>query len=367
MIPKLVAYYLPQFHEIPENNEWWGIGFTEWTNLKRAVPLYEGHYQPDLPLNANFYNLLDKEAVLWQTHIAKAHRVDAFNYYHYWFNGRQLLEKPAENFLKWKDIDHEFMFMWANHDWSRSWTGGRELLIKQEYGEKADWINHINYLLPYFEDLRYLKVDNKPAFEIYIGGNIPCLREMMDVWREKCIERGFSGLYLIAHLENGSVHYDREVFDAASFQEHSAALHYFYSRKGFLSRVTRRAKNGLKSAGFLGKSRPRLESYDDVVVNSIEFLQAVISNNIIPQVCTGWDNTPRYGRRGYVVENATPKKFETYLTNVLQLATGVKSEFVFLACWNEWCEGLVLEPTERYQYGYLEAVKAAYENQEFAS
>lgn len=156
---KVIAFYLPQFHETPENNEWWGQGFTEWNNMKAAKPLFEGHNQPRIPLNNNYYNLLDEKTLEWQTKIAREHGVYGFCCYHYWFGSKMLLEKPMEIYLKDKNCDLPFCFCWANETWTNAWAAetesDRKTLIKQEYGDKEEWERHFQYLLPFFKDERY--------------------------------------------------------------------------------------------------------------------------------------------------------------------------------------------------------------------
>ena len=166
---KIIPFYLPQFHEIPENNKWWGEGFTEWTNVRKAKPLFEGHRQPKIPLDNNYYNLMDDNVKIWQAKIAKEHGIFGFCYYHYWFkNGRKLLEKPAEQMLQNQEIDIPFCFCWANENWSKNWDGGnREVIMEQHYGGKQDWEMHFQYLLPFFRDKRYITVHGKPIFVIY--------------------------------------------------------------------------------------------------------------------------------------------------------------------------------------------------------
>ena len=226
---KALAYFLPQYHEIPENDQWWGRGFTEWTNLRKALPLFKGHQIP-VPLNDNYYNLLEKETVVWQTELMKEYEVHGLVYYHYWFLGKKILERPAENLLNWKDIDQKFMFMWANHDWTRSWVGGREILMKQEYGIEQDWLNHIQYLIEFFKDERYIKIDNKPVFQIYIGDKIECFDEMIEVWNTECIRNGFDGIYIIENIDNytkiDNQKYQNKI-DAINIMEHSAAINYW--------------------------------------------------------------------------------------------------------------------------------------------
>ncbi len=359
----LYAYYLPQFHEIKENSLWWGEGFTEWVNLRKARPLYNGHIQPDYPLDKYYYDLDNPATLKKQVEWAKSSGIEGFVYYHYWFEGRQLLEKPAERFLRNKDIAHGLIFMWANHDWTRSWTGGKETLIKQNYGQKNEWVNHIKYLIEFFKDERYKKIRNKPVLEIYQHEHIECLEEMMAVWNQVLKENGFDGIYLVAHLEQFNENeLISNLFSAITYQEHSTGLNYYYRHEGIIKKIVRYIVKRCKYRHLLLNKGPRIANYDDVIKGSIEYLKTINNpqKDIIPQVCTGWDNTPRYGERGYVIENACPDKFESFLSSVCDHAERLNSPLIFLACWNEWCEGLVLEPSEKFGYGYLQAVKNIY-------
>ena len=187
---KIIAFYLPQYHAIPENDQWWGKGFTEWTNVKKAKPLFEGHDQPRIPLNHNYYNLLDDNTKIWQANLAKKYGVYGFCYYHYWFKGgKKLLEKPAEQMLSNKSIDLPFCFCWANENWTRNWDGGnREIMVEQDYGNKDDWECHFQYLLQFFKDKRYITVDGKPLFIIYKPDLIIDIYEMVKYFRQSIVE-----------------------------------------------------------------------------------------------------------------------------------------------------------------------------------
>lgn len=191
---KIIAFYLPQFHDIPENDEWWGKGFTEWVNVKKAKPMYKGHEQPRVPLNNNYYNLLDDEVKVWQAELAKQYGIYGFCYYHYWFNGKLLLEKPMSQMLSNKKIDIPFCICWANEPWTRAWVGEKKVLITQKYGKIDDWVKHFNYLLPFFKDNRYIKNDNKPFFVIYRPEIIGCLKEMVECWDRLAKKNGFKGI-----------------------------------------------------------------------------------------------------------------------------------------------------------------------------
>ncbi len=353
---KTIAYFLPQYHEIPENNQWWGKGFTEWTNLRKAKPLFDGH-EILYPLNENYYDLLNKETVLWQTKLLNDYNVYGLCYYHYWFKGRKILEKPAENLLNWKDINQNFMFMWANHDWTKSWIGQKEMLIKQEYGDEKDWIEHIEYLIQFFKDDRYIKIDNKPVFQIYIGDHIKDYDKMMQVWDIKCRENGFNGIYIVENIDNlnkiKSNEYHKKS-DAINLMEHSIAINYW--RENYPHEVI--WKKILKI--LFGKSKIRNISYDIVVQNSIRVMNKISTpKKVFFGVSTGWDNTPRYKDKGYIVTDNTPEKFEKYLKTAINLSQAKNQEIVFISCWNEWCEGMCLEPSTNFGYGFLEGVKNA--------
>lgn len=359
---KVLAYFLPQYHEIPENNEWWGAGFTEWTNLKKAVPLFKGHYIP-APLNDNYYNLLDKETVVWQTELMKEYEVHGLVYYHYWFLGKKILERPAENLLQWKDIDQKFMFMWANHDWTRSWVGGKEILLKQEYGKEQDWINHINYLLDFFKDERYIKIDNRPVFQIYIGDKIDCFDEMVALWNAECIRNGFDGIYIIENIDNldtiENKKYQKNI-DAINIMEHSAAVK-FWRKNYFLEVVFENIKRKFSASRVVNSI-----SYDIVVKNSLRIIDKLPRDKkSFFGVTTGWDNTPRYGLRGYIVSKTTPEKFKFWLAMTKKISQERNQELIFISCWNEWCEGMCLEPTKQDGYAYLEVVREVMTNERY--
>ncbi len=355
---KSIAYFLPQFHEIPENNEWWGEGFTEWTNLKKAAHLYDGH---DFltPLNDNYYNLLDIETVNWQTQLMNDYKVYGLCYYHYWFKGKKILEKPAEQLIANTNINQKFMFMWANHDWSKSWIGIDELLIKQEYGEESDWIEHINYLITFFKDERYIKLDNRPVFQLYLSKDIVNLEKMLSVWNRECNNNGLGNVYIIDLVDNYTDILNKNYYfksDAITLLEHSTALNYwrkYYPFDVFVKKIKK----------ILSKNNSiRNINYDDIVKNSIRVMKKTIDyNKIFYGVTVGWDNTPRYGKKGYVVKNSTPQLFEEYIHTALEISNKKDNEFLFISCWNEWCEGMCLEPSKQFKYGYLNAIKNQYQ------
>ena len=214
---RIFAFYLPQFHEIPENDKWWGKGFTEWTNVQSARPLYHGHVQPKHPLNDDYYNLLNKSTVENQTKVMRDYGITGFIYYHYYFDGKLLLEKPAENLLKWKDIDQPFFFCWANHPWIQSKGNESRILMPMDYGDEKDWENHFQYLLPFFKDSRYEKKANKPVFMIF-QSKFTEKKEMMAYFDKRCKQEGFEGLCLIESY-HGDIPIEEFNHDASDLTE----------------------------------------------------------------------------------------------------------------------------------------------------
>ena len=376
---KIIAFYLPQFHEIPENNEWWGKGFTEWTNVKAALPLYKGHDQPKIPLNNNYYNLLDNDVKKWQAKIAKENGVYGFCYYHYWFNGHMLLEKPMEQMLEDKEIDMPFCICWANEPWTKIWSGNdKKVLIPQKYGEEKEWKEHFEYLLPFFRDKRYICKDGKPIIVIYRPKAISCIKEMMDYWRKLAIEAGLPGLSVMCATNNLYIK-DDDAYDTfdniIEWQPHTAkSLKSSDNGQdiGKLSRLKKIRRNLWSKIEQITGIDPY--KYDPIalrhqkntsILNYDEVWKKVIamkplSNNSIPGAFVRWDNTARYKEKATVINGETPEKFEKYLVQQIEHAKKeYKSDLLFMYAWNEWAEGGFLEPDETNGYGYLYAIKNA--------
>lgn len=340
---KAIALYLPQFHRVPENDQWWGEGYTEWTAVKSGEELFPGHYQPHIPLNHNYYDLMDKQTMQWQAELMKKYHIYGMCFYHYYFqDGRKILEKPAENLLEWKDIDMPFCFSWANETWGRTWSRIRNInvwndkeeqkkskdddgiLLRQNYGDESDWEQHFDYLFPFFVDKRYIKIDNKPVFIIYRPNDIFCLTQMMDKWNEKAKQCGLDGIYFITT--------NSEKIDADAWL---------------------RQKISYWPVG----GNPCKE-YD-------ELCERIIGEALKPEdscyLCgyTSYDDSPRRGMQGLVVNNSSPEKFHTLMRILCYLSEQRGKEYVFINAWNEWGEGMYLEPDEKYRYGYLEALSKA--------
>ncbi len=347
---KKFALFLPQFHEIPENNEWWGEGFTEWTNVKSAKPLYKGHIQPKHPLNGNYYNLLDKEVMKWQTELIDRYRIDGMIYYHYYFNGKLLLEKPAENLLKWRDIHQHFFFCWANHSWMRSWEGKKDLLIEQTYGNVSDWEKHFQYLIPFFKDDRYEKKDNQPLFMVF-QSSFDEKEAMFNYFNKRAIEEGFNGINFVESYY-GDI--DIKIFEQnlasatrLTFYREPLFSKNLVLRKSWISYTLYRANRKLRHLGILKK--PLV--LDGKRLMDVKQQNEPLGKNVANGLCFEWDNTPRHKYRGYVITPFEKSQFMHFMDIIKN------QDYLFIDAWNEWCEGMVLEPTEEDGYKYLEWIK----------
>lgn len=371
---KIIAFYLPQYHEIPENNKWWGKGFTEWVNVKKAHPLFEGHYQPRVPLNKNYYNLLDEEVQKWQVSLAKKYGIYGFCFYHYWFDGHLLLEKPVEQWLKNRDLNLPFCICWANENWTQAWVSKEStVLIAQKYGDKEMWRRHFEYLLPYFKDTRYIKENGRPLMVIYRPEIIPCKNEMIDYWNELAIQNGLPGLifaYQHVGLDRESNKDDSRFKYNIEYQPQYATYDLTKNRWKGIKKIRRTILKVLENyfcidlrgvrPGGLIKGK-----YEDVW-NAI-LTHRPENQKCIPGAFVDWDNTPRKGEKGSVWHGATPEKFHKYLSIQIKRERDIyQKDMMFMFAWNEWGESGYLEPDEKFKYGYLEALKAALEeNGEF--
>lgn len=371
---KIIALYLPQFHSIPENDVWWGNGFTEWVNMKKAKPLFENHHQPRIPLNNKYYDLSDVEVMRWQAKLAKENGVYGFCFYHYWFNGKLLLEKPVENFLKDKSIDFNYCISWANEHWTDQWVSEKwTVLIEQKYGDRPEWKQHFEYLLPYFKDDRYIKYNGKPLFVIYKPELIDKRKEMFEYWNELAMEEGIPGICFIFQraemiLNNNKI--DLSMFDfCAEYQPGLAVARLQLNNQKFI----RLRKMKRKFFVFLGKhfkidhrsvvltpqgKGPRKDDYDLIWNRILE--EDDIFPRIIPSAFVDWDNTPRRGEKGSVMLGANPTKFKEYFIKlIIKAKDKYMTDMMFVFAWNEWAEGGYLEPDTLNDYGYLEAIKNA--------
>lgn len=344
--PKILALYLPAFHQIPINDKVWGVGFTEWENVKKGKPIYKGHEQPEIPLNG-YYDLLNKSTIENQFKIASNYGIFGFVFYHYWFNGEKVFEKPAEVLLQNINIKGNFCFTWANETWSKTWSGKeKEIILKQDYGNQNDWLLHIKYLTNFFKDSRYIKVKGKPVFFIYNWSAIPKYKEMIEYWDEYLKKQGFEGIYIVDFISPKTKGDASGVSNAAIEFEPLYTSFYSHNLYVFLKRSFKRI---IKKTEYLDY---------DFLWNRIINRKKTYKTPLFKSCFVAWDNSPRKGRRSLIIKNSNPDKFSNYLLMLIHKHRGnTLDDFVIINAWNEWGEGAMLEPTKRFQYGYLEAIK----------
>lgn len=351
---RTIAFYLPQFHTISENDQWWGKGFTEWVNVRTSKPQFKGHIQPEIPYQNKYYNLLDSEVQIEQAKLAKKYGIEGFCYYHYWFEGKLLLEKPMENMLNNSAIDIPFCVCWANETWARTWDGNeRDVLISQNYNEDAGaWKRHFEYLLPFFKDKRYIKIGNKPVLIIYKPQLITNGAEMISYWNKLAIEEGYDGLYM------GYQHHSAFDYDLTSYGFNFAIeFEPFYT-------VRECQKNGEKLESITKKIKKKIFRFPTIY--DYDFIWGKIisrkpeNEKHCPGAFPSWDNTPRRGNKSIVFWKPSPEKYREYLLKrIVNAKKYYNSEFLFINAWNEWAEGAHLEPDENNGFKYLEATKSA--------
>lgn len=370
---KVIPLYLPQFHTIPENDVWWGKGFTEWVNVKGATPLYEGQYQPRVPLNNNYYDLNEVETLRWQCELAKKYGIYGFCMYHYWFNGHLLLEKPMEMLLAHPEIDIKYCISWANHDWSDGWKGSSKapkILIAHDFDDEQDWVNHFNYMLPFFQDPRYMCVNGKPIMVIYIPNLIGKLNKMLDLWTKMAKENGLEGLTYIYQSAASSFDksWDRSRFTyGVEMNPGYANLMFQEGRTMFFPKVMKYSRK-IKALLHIRRSlvpQKKIKdvkrmNYDEVWQKTLRLRPSQDGPIMIPCAFTDWDNTPRHKERGWCFDGVSTEKFARYFKQLVENTEKYyDTDMIFAFAWNEWAEGGYLEPDEKYQYGFLEGIKAA--------
>ena len=367
---KIIANYLPQYHRIPENDRFWGDGYTDWEAVKKARPVYAGQIEPRVPLNENYYDLSDPAVVRWQAELAREYGIWGLGIYHYWFSTKQnLLTKPAQNILDNPDIDINYLFIWDNSSWIRTWSnvkgndwtplyddaddsavedkGSSEhngVLAELVYGDKSAWKEHFDYLLPFFQDSRYIKIDGKPVFGfMHAAEDKDLLRAMMKYWDELAVENGFEGLIPLAKSRWPIRRFEYEFHYQPVTVNNLRDLFYF----------------GLSNK--LNKKFPHLRrwDYDTAWKNILRYAKKSKNEKTFYSGFVGFDDTPRRGGCAKVITGQSPEKFSQYLGELLQYSANQDKEFVFLTAWNEWGEGAYLEPDEETGYAYLEAVKRA--------
>jgi lipopolysaccharide biosynthesis protein len=358
---RAIAFHLPQFHPIPENDRWWGRGFTEWTNVARAKPLFSGHYQPHLPADLGFYDLRLPEARAAQAELAASYRIHGFCYYHYWFNGHQVLERPVQEIWQSGEPDFPFCLCWANENWTRRWDGlNDEVLLEQRYTEQDD-VAHIRSLIPYFSDRRYIRIMDRPLFLVYRASRFPQPERTAEVWRREAERAGLKGLFLVrveSHTETGdpqAIGFDFSV----EFQPRWSA---FWDKRIPRRKWWHRRKFRTAESAFYDNF---VYEYGDLARSALEEVPPAYPR--IPCVCPGWDNSPRRKQGANIFINSTPACYERWLREIVnRLTPDRKAEnqglispgsLVFINAWNEWAEGNHLEPCERWSHAYLEATR----------
>jgi lipopolysaccharide biosynthesis protein len=343
-LARLIAFYLPQFHPIPENDEWWGKGFTEWTNVTKAQPLFDGHYQPRLPTDLGFYDLRLRETRREQIALAKKFGIYGFCYHYYWFSGARLLEKPVEDMLADPESDMPFCLCWANENWTRRWDAKEhEILIAQKYAPGDDR-EFIRGMIPYFQDPRYIRLNGAPLLIVYRPQQLPNSRKSTQIWRDVCASAGIPELHLCAALTHGNEDYQKYGFDSGvQFPPHNLKLNTINSQIDFIDRF-----------------RGRVFNYPDIARSYLA--QEYKHDRVFRTVFPSWDNTARRSDRATIVLNGTPENYEHWLSRAIGRACESSQDsdrLVFINAWNEWAEGCHLEPDGVYHAAFLESTLRA--------
>ena len=354
--PRLLAFHLPQFHPVPENDAWWGPGFTEWRNVVRARPVFPGHQQPNLPADLGLYDLRVPDVRAAQANLARAHGIHGFCYYHYWFAGRRILERPVNEILATGEPDFPFSLCWANENWTRRWDGNdAEVLLAERYGD-ADDADHLNWLASAFADPRYIRVNGKPLFAVWRARRIPDPLRTTTIWRERAHRLGLGDLYLCR------VEAFPEDRGDPSLLGFDAAIEFAPDWVALAEPVKRgRLWSYARTLGLADRTyqRHRIFEYADLVARMLAKPPAHYRR--FPSVTPGWDNTPRKPDSSWIVRGSTPEAYEAWLRAVVGgfRPFGPGEDFVFLNAWNEWAEGAYLEPDQRWGRAYLEATRRA--------
>lgn len=351
---RTIAFYLPQFHPIPENDKWWGKGFTEWTNVTKARPLFPGHYQPHLPADLGFYDLRLPEARQAQADLAREYGIHGFCYYHYWFNGRRILERPFNEVLASGKPDFPFCLCWANENWTRAWDGGESnTLLSQNYTHEDDRF-HIQSLIPVFEDPRYIRVNGKPLFLVYRTGLLPSPRHTAEVWREEVERAGLGDICLVRVESHADITDPTDIgFNAsvefAPFNGETMPPMAKTAFGKFLLRL------GLLEPAF---QKHAIFDYRDMAISMMRRPDPSFTR--FHCVSPGWDNTARRKDGGMILTGQTPNTYQDWLLKVIdrtrQKYTG-DERIIFINAWNEWAEGNHLEPDMKWGRAFLEATR----------
>ncbi len=360
--PRLIAFYLPQYHPIQENDEWWGEGFTEWHNVSKAEPLFSGHYQPHVPADLGYYDLRDEATRVAQAELAKQYGIEGFCYYHYWFNGHRLLERPLEDMLSSGKPDFPFCICWANENWTRRWDGeDQQVLIKQDYSE-ADDRRHIQSLLPVFEDPRYIRINGKPLFLVYRTENLPDAARTAEIWRAEARTAGLGELHLcrVESMDKGdpvAINFDSALEFAPDWWN-----------KGPRLQADAELLAGAEGAVADVCANNFVHSYQ--ALSDTMMAKAIPPYKWLRCVMPSWDNWARRTQGASIFLGSTPEKYQAWLGRAIANTDGRllgEERLVFINAWNEWAEGNHLEPDQKFGHGYLEATRKALEDSQRAA
>lgn len=330
-LARLIAFYLPQFYPIPENNEWWGVGFTEWTNVAKAKPMFREHYQPHIPADLGFYDLRVPETRIAQAEMAKEYGIEAFCYYHYWFAGKRLLERPLDEVLESGEPTFPFCLCWANQTWSGIWHGDpNRVLIEQTYPGYDDHKKHFYTLLRAFTDRRYVTVDGKPLFLIYRPQEIPEIKNITDFWREMAVKSGLINLFMVGFSWNALWNPYENGFDA-SITDRRPQIRGWVSKRKPIKWLIQQFQVKMRE--------PTIYSYEEILPKLIQENNSGMED--YPCLIPNWDNTPRSRENGLVLHGSTPELFGIHLKKALNSVKDLPREhrIVFIKSWNEWAEG----------------------------
>lgn len=353
MKARVIALYLPQFHPIPENDKWWGKGFTEWTNVGKAKPLFRGHYQPRVPADLGYYDLRVPETRQAQADMARQYGVEGFCYWHYWFgHGKQLLERPFNEVLESGNPDFPFCLAWANETWKGFDHGvtGRNILIEQYYPGVEDYTAHFYKVLPAFKDKRYITVDGKPFFMIYKPLADPEVLTFMRTWRKLAIENGLPGIYFVGHSNDPRYTVDQILATRVDAVNTVGLMNYVANHRSFMRKVSGKLNKIIRGVPLAFPYKRTSKYFLDPEYD--------VRENVFPSIIPGWDHTPRSGRRGVVMTGSTPELFGHHVHEALSLLQNKQPEhkILIIKSWNEWAEGNYMEPDRKWGIKYLEAL-----------
>lgn len=355
---EVIAFYLPQYYPIKENNEWFGEGFTEWTNVGKSQPLYKNHYQPKVPADLGYYDLRLPEVRAYQARLARMAGISAFCYYHYWFgHGKQMLEMPLNEVIRIKEPNFPFCICWANHTWyKKTWDADKNVLdkkplLKQDYPGLDDAKEHFYTLLTAFKDKRYYKINGKLVFVMYRAEDVPYMEELMKQWEELALQEGLPGFYFMSYVDDEArlKHPIHKKFETTILCCKSNVESIGKGR--FVRKISRFLRAYMAQTLHIPLN---VHQYKDVRKKLISPLFQ--EENISPVIMPNWDNTPRRGVGAQVWHNATPEQFELLCSDIFSIIRNKRNKVVFLKSWNEWGEGNYMEPCIKYGRGYITAL-----------